>query len=247
MNSIIQNLFNRKSCRMFTDKEIDMNDKKLILESAMQAPSAGNQQMYTILDIQDKKIQETLSKSCDNQPFINQAKMVFIFCADFQKWYDAFESSGCHPRKPGVGDLLLATSDACVAAQNAVVAAESLGIGSCYIGDILEQHDLHRELLHLPQYVVPVCMLVFGYPSNSYKNQVKPTRCKLEDIVHVNTYQKKSVDQLQSMFAYKAQGKNYEEWIQAFCTRKYNSDFSREMTDSVKKYINQFMQDETNE
>ena len=44
-----------------------------------------------------------------------------------------------NPRIPGVGDLLLATTDATIAAQNAVVATESLGIGSCYIGDILEQ------------------------------------------------------------------------------------------------------------
>ena len=51
----------------------------------MQAPSAGNQQMYTIIDVQDQKLQETLYKTCDNQPFINQAKMVLIFCADFQK------------------------------------------------------------------------------------------------------------------------------------------------------------------
>ncbi len=245
MNSIIQSLFDRKSCRMFLDKEISLEDKKLILESAMQAPSAGNQQMYTILDIQDKELQKTLSKTCDNQPFINQAKMVLIFCADFQKWYDAFESVGCNPRKPGVGDLLLATSDACIAAQNAVVAAQSLGIGSCYIGDILEQHDMHRKLLRLPQYVVPVCMLVLGYPSESYKNQVKPERCKLEDIVQINTYKTRGANELKTMFEYKAKKQSYQEWAHAFCTRKYNSDFSKEMTASVKKYIDQFEHEDT--
>ena len=88
MNQIIQSLFDRKSCRIFKDKQISQEERKLILEACMQAPSAGNQQMYTIIDVQDKKLQETLSKTCDNQSFINQAKMVLIFCADFQKWYD---------------------------------------------------------------------------------------------------------------------------------------------------------------
>ncbi len=242
MNSIIQSLFNRKSCRMFTDQEINAEDKRLILESAMQAPSAGNQQMYTIIDVQNKVLQETLSKTCDNQPFINQAKMVFIFCADFQKWYDVFNENDCHPRKPGVGDLLLATSDACIAAQNAVVAAESLGIGSCYIGDILEQHDVHRKLLNLPEYVVPVCMLVFGYPQTSQANRQKPVRCKFEDIVHVDHYHQKNKKELHDMFDHKKGCQSFNEWLQAFCARKYNSDFSKEMTDSVKKYIDQFEQ-----
>lgn len=244
MNSIIQSLFERKSCRMFEDKEISYEDKRIILEAACQAPSAGNQQMYTILDIQDKELQNTLSKTCDNQPFIKNAKMVLVFCADFQKWYEAFKYEGCNPRKPGVGDLLLATTDTAIAAQNAVVAAESLGIGSCYIGDILEQHDIHKELFHLPEYVVPVCMLVFGYPQKSQINRIKPERCKLEDIVNVNQYTQKNKIQLESMFSYKAGDKAYTEWIQAFCARKYNSDFSVEMTNSVQKYIDQFKRDE---
>ena len=185
------NLTRQTFYRIFEDKEISQKERQLILEACMQAPSAGNQQMYTIIDVQDKKLQETLSKTCDNQSFINQAKMVLIFCADFQKWYDLFSYENCNPRKPGVGDLLLATTDATIAAQNAVVAAESLGIGSCYIGDILEQHDLHRELLNLSEYVVPVCMLVLGYPAEDHFKRQKPKRCKLEDIVCVDQYHRK--------------------------------------------------------
>ena len=56
---------------------------------------------------------------------------------------------------------MLATDDALIAAQNAVTAAESLGIGSCYIGDILEQYETHRELFCLPKYAVPAAMIVF--------------------------------------------------------------------------------------
>lgn len=240
MNPIIQSLFDRKSCRIFQDKEISKEQKELILNAAMQAPSAGNQQMYTIIDVQDKTLQETLSKTCDNQPFINQAKMVLIFCADFQKWYDLFNDTNCNPRKPGVGDLLLATTDATIAAQNAVVAAESLGIGSCYIGDILEQHDLHQQLLHLPQYVVPVCMLVLGYPTSEHYKRKKPERCALEDIVCVNQYHRKDKTEFEQMFKKETKTKTFEEWAHAFCQRKYNSDFSKEMSRSVQKYIDQF-------
>ena len=63
MNPIIQSLYDRKSCRIFEDKEISQKERQLILEACMQAPSAGNQQMYTIIDVQDQKQQETLSKT----------------------------------------------------------------------------------------------------------------------------------------------------------------------------------------
>ena len=137
MNEIIENLYRRKSVRVYQEREIPEKMKNLILEAAMQAPSAGCQQLYTILDITDQELKKALSESCDHQPFIANAKMVLIFCADCKKWYDAYLEAGCKPRTPGVGDLMLAITDTVIAAQNAVVAAESLGIGSCYIGDIM--------------------------------------------------------------------------------------------------------------
>ena len=155
MNETIKQLFDRKSVRVFTEQTISQEDKTLILQAATQAPTAGNQQLYTILDITDQSIKEKLVDSCDHQPFIAQAKMLLVFCADCLKWYDAFRTGGCAPREPGVGDLLLAVSDANIAAQNAVVAAESLGIGSCYIGDIMENYEQQKEILNLPKYVFP--------------------------------------------------------------------------------------------
>ena len=137
-NPITENLKSRKSVRAYEDRPIPAEAKQIILQSATEAPSAGCQQLYTILDITDPKLKETLAVTCDNQPFIARAPMVLIFCADCQKWYDAYLEAGCSPRHPGAGDLMLAVTDAAIAAQNAVTAAESLGIGSCYIGDIME-------------------------------------------------------------------------------------------------------------
>ncbi len=241
MNSIIQSLFDRKSVRVFTDREITAEEKNLILRSACQAPTAGNQQLYTILDITDQAIKDALVKTCDNQPFIATAKMVLVFCADCKKWYDAFLAAGCQPRNPGVGDLALAISDATIAAQNAVVAAESLGIGSCYIGDIMENCEEQRKLLNLPKYVFPCCMLVFGFPTQQQKDRSKPVRAKLHHIIHENGYREMDSVELEAMLTKNvAAGNTYENWIHAFCNRKYNSEFSREMTRSVAAYLKDF-------
>ena len=241
MNSVIQSLFDRKSVRVFTEQEISAEEKNLILQSACQAPTAGNQQLYTIIDVTDQAIKDALVKTCDNQPFIATAKLVLVFCADCKKWYDAFQAAGCEPRNPGVGDLALAISDATIAAQNAVVAAESLGIGSCYIGDIMENCEQQRQLLHLPQYVFPCCMLVFGYPTQQQKDRVKPVRAVMQHIVHENSYRQMDGTELEAMLTKNvAAGNTYGNWIHAFCNRKYNSEFSREMTRSVGQYLNDF-------
>ena len=240
MNDVIRQLRERKSVRAFTDQPIAPEIKREILLSAMEAPTAGNQQMYTIIDVTDQALREQLVKTCDNQPFIAKGQMVLVFCADFRKWYDAFREGGCEPRKPGVGDLLLAVSDTNIAAQNAVVAAQSFGIGSCYIGDVMENCEAQRELLGLPEYVFPAAMLVFGYPTQQQIDRNKPVRCDLKHIVHENRYREMDGKELREMFASKHPNMSYEEWCKRFCNRKYNSEFSREMTRSVGVYIDQY-------
>ena len=241
MNDVIQQLHARKSVRVFEDREIPAEAKAAILAAACQAPTAGNQQLYTILDITDQAIKDRLVDTCDHQPFIAQAKLVLVFCADCRKWYRAFEAAGCQPRNPGVGDLLLAVSDTNIAAQNAVTAAESLGIGSCYIGDIMENCEAQRALLNLPKYVFPAAMLVFGYPTQQQKDREKPRRADLAHIVHENGYRDMDSDELQQLFGIRAEAVSYNEYMRRFCDRKYNSDFSREMSRSVEVYLNDFL------
>lgn len=240
MNEVIQQLFDRKSVRVFTDREIAPEDKALILDAAAHAPTAGNQQLYTILDITDPAIKEKLVDTCDHQPFIAESKLTLIFCADCLKWNDAYAYAGCDPRQPGVGDLLLAVSDALIAAQNAVVAAQSMGIGSCYIGDIMENYEEQKALLGLPAHVFPAAMLVFGYPTEHQLQRPKPLRSPRELIVHENGYHRMDASQLQKLLEVKAGQQEYSTWLQAFCQRKYNSDFSKEMTRSVKKYLEEY-------
>jgi len=239
MNTVIQQLNARTSLRAFSTRAIPPEVKAAILEAACMAPTAGNQQMYTILDITDPALKTRLSETCDHQPFIAQADLVLIFLADFQKWYDIFTEAGCNPRKPGYGDLFLAMDDALIAAQNAVTAAESLCLGSCYIGDVMENYETHRDLLHLPQYVFPAAMVVFGYPREGL-TRTKPARVNMKHIVHENAYRHMDGAELREMLAQRGGAKGFEGWVEAFYNRKYNSDFSREMTRSVTAFLEEF-------
>ena len=239
MNEVLKQLWERKSVRVYEDRPIGPEEKRAILEAAIQAPTAGNMALYTILDITDPAMKAALAISCDNQPFIATAPMVLIFCADYRRWYDVFCKYVDEVRKPDMGDLFLAEADAIIAAQNAVVAAQSLGIGSCYIGDITENCEYHAELLKLPQYVVPAAMLCFGYPTVQQENRPKPPRHAVEDLVHENGYDLEKTAQMSRMLA-SQQGKEGEElsdYIRRFCKRKWNSDFSVEMSRSCNAMV----------
>lgn len=240
MNNTIKELFERKSTRTYLDKEISIEDKKLILQAATQAPSAGNMQLYSIIDVTDQKIKDDLAILCDNQPFVAKAKMVLIFLADYSKWYDAFNNAGCGPRNLDVGDLQLSTVDAVIACQNAIVAAQSLGIGSCYIGDIIENHDDLVKLLDLPNHVVPACMAVFGYPAENELKVNKPNRVDLKYTVFENKYHQLSKQEIEDMFKDKKGLLELDEYLTRFCKRKYNTDFSINMSKSYQKYIDEY-------
>ncbi len=240
MNEVLTQLARRKSVRAYLDKPISPEEKRRILEAACQAPTAGNQQLYTIIDVTRQELKDALAVSCDNQPFIAKAPLVLVFCADCKKWYDAYRDIGCDARAPGVGDLMLAVTDAAIAAQNAVTAAESLGIGSCYIGDIMERCREQRRILNLPDYVFPAVMLVFGWPTQQQKDRAKPGRCPLEQVVHQDGYRAMDGAELRKLLDWKRGEKSYEEWLTAFWQRKYESDFSWEMTRSVAEYLEQY-------
>ncbi|MGO1470611.1 MAG: nitroreductase family protein [Tissierella sp.] len=245
MNEVIRQIKERKSVRVFEDREISSSIKDEILNSAFEAPTAGNMMLYSILDISDKDLKSKLSITCDNQPFIKKAPMVLIFLADYQRWYDSFKLNNCNPRNPAQGDILLASADALIAAQNTVVAAQSFGIGSCYIGDILENYEEVKEILNLPDFVIPVGMLVYGYPTKQQKERKKPIRFERKYIVHENKYQRLSKEEHTEMHRIRNEktnsiNKNIAEDIKALCKRKYMSDFSLEMSRSAGKYLENF-------
>lgn len=245
MNEIIQSLFDRKSVRVFTDEPVTGEEKDLLLECAFQAPTAGCQQLYTILDVTDPTEKAELAELCDHQPFIAQATVVLIFCADCQKWLDAYREAGLEPRAPGLGDALLAMTDAVIAAQNVVAAAESLGLGSCYIGDILENEERVRSLLELPEFVFPAALLVIGHPTLQQRERPKPERFEGRYTVRENRYRPLTGKELREMFQGRTGQKSFEEWIKAFCERKYHSEFSLEMSRSARRWLAHFVKEKT--
>ncbi len=253
MNPTLDFLLSRKSVRAFEKRDIEKDVRAQILEATLRSPTAGNMMFYSILDITEQRIKDALVKTCDNQPFIARAPMVWIFLADYQRWYDYFIHSGVEKlcakreiemRKPAEGDLFLACSDALIAAQNAVVAAESFGLGSCYIGDIMENYETHKELFNLPPYVFPIAMLVFGYPTRQQKNRQITTRFDEKFIVFENEYQRLNRDDFEEMFADREktlpQGKamrGIKNYGQHMFLKKFNSEFSREMSRSVREMV----------
>ena len=239
MNEVLRQLHQRKSVRVYEDRPGEKDVKQAILEAAIQAPSAGNMALYTILDITDPEMKAKLAVSCDNQPFIATAPMVLIFCADYRRWYDVFCDHVAEVRKPSMGDLFLAEADTLIAAQNAVVAAHSFGLGSCYIGDITENFEYHKQLLNLPQYVVPTAMLCIGYPTQQQLQRPKPPRHAVPDLVHENGYSMEKSAEMTRMLQTQQgkEGEAFTDWLNRFCNRKWNSEFSVEMSRSCTEMV----------
>ncbi len=253
MNPTLDLLLSRKSVRAFEKRAIEEEVRAKILEATLRAPTAGNMMLYSILEITDQNIKDKLVKTCDDQPFIARAPMVWIFLADYQRWYDYFIHSGVEAlcaereikmRKPEEGDLFLACCDAMIAAQNAAIAAESFGLGSCYIGDIMENYEIHKELFDLPPHVFPIAMLVMGYPTQQQKDRQMTTRFDEKFILFENRYQRLNDEEIKEMFAEKEkhlpQGKamrGITNFGQYMFLRKFSSEFSREMSHSVREMV----------
>ncbi len=254
MNETLQVLLNHRSIRAYEAQEIGADERDMILQAALRAPTAGNMMLYTIIEVCDQAAKDTLARTCDNQPFIAKAPLVLLFLADYQRWFDYYmlsdvealcQRSGEPLRKPQEGDLFLACCDALIAAQTAVVAAESLGIGSCYIGDIMENYEVHRDLFQLPQYTFPICLLCFGYPTESQKHRAMTSRFDREFIVFKDRYRRLSQDDFTEMYqdlqeqflkrSNRAEG--IDNVGQATYVRKLNADFTKEMSRSVQAIL----------
>lgn len=260
MNDTIKLLMSRHSVRAYEPDSVTNEEKDMILKAAFRAPTAGNMMLYSIIEISDQTLKEKLSETCDHQPFIAKAPLVLMFLADYQRWYDYFIHSGTQEacRKTGKeflapeeGDMMLACCDALIAAQTAVIAAELLGIGSCYIGDILEQYETHRDLLDLPRYVLPITMVCFGKPASVEKKGAWQLRYDRKFILHENRYQRLQagdVDEMERPLreAYYPSGKfpaGSENMAQHNYNRKFSADFSIEMRRSVRKMLDNWKPD----
>jgi len=254
VNETLRVIENRRSVRAFQDRPVDRDTVNVIVRAAMHAPTAGNMMLYSIIEIADQAIKDQLALSCDNQPFIATAPLVLLFLTDYQRWFDFILASGVQElcaaeskplRTPGEGDLLLACCDALIAAQTAVIAAESLGIGSCYIGDIIERYEVHRDLFDLPQYAFPICLVCFGYPKASSSEKKRVERFPQEIIYFQNTYHRLSAADQEAIAGSRRRARGIDDAKvgQLTYSREFAADFSVEMTRSVKAAIQAWTRD----
>lgn len=254
MNPTLSVIENRRSTRNYSATPLTGEEKAAILHAAMRAPTAGNLMLYSIIEIEDQALKNRLAVTCDNQPFIAKAPLVLLFTADYQRQYDYYQycnveelckERGVTPRPPQEGDMLLACCDALIAAQNAVIAAESLGIGSCYIGDILENYEFHREMLNLPPYVLPITLLCFGRPAVEKAEKHLTPRYDEKFVFFKNTYRRLTPDEFDTMMKPAAEHNlpdlPLSEAVKKFggqiYFRKFVSGFSMEMTRSAREML----------
>ena len=250
MNPTLELIHQRRSTRLYDPTPLTEEEKSAILEAAMRAPTAGNMMLYTIIEVEDQALKDRLAVTCDNQPFIATAPYVLLFLADYQRWWDLYQAAGSEeiarelgiqPRAPAEGDLILAMMDALIAAQTAALAAESLGIGSCYIGDIVENWETHQQLFDLPRYTFPAVLLCLGKPAEKPLKK-RSARFERKFIVHQDRYRRFSEEELDELFlpfgartfAEREYPNGAQNSVQFNYLRKFASDFSAEMTRSVR-------------
>ncbi len=186
-----------RSIRKYKNTPIPENILKQILEASFRASTTGNMQVYSIIVSQEKEMRKKLWELHFKQDMILQAPVTLTFCADFNRF-----NKWCKQRKaePGYDNFLsffTAAIDALLAAQNCAIAAESFGLGICYLGTVTYMSDKIAELLKCPEGVVPVATLVVGYPDESPE---LTDRLPYKGIVHHETYHDYSEDDINEIY-----------------------------------------------
>ena len=182
MTPTIDLLRSHRSIRHFTDAPIGDEQREAIIASAQGASSSSFLQCSSIIRVTDPQLRQQLVTMSGGQQHVARAAEFWVFCADFNRLLQI-----CPDARLGLAEqLLLGAVDSAMMAQNALVAAESLGLGGVYIGGIRNSIEEVTELLKLPQHVLPLFGLCLGWPADN--PEVKP-RMPAAMLVHENAYQ----------------------------------------------------------
>jgi len=170
-------IFNRRSTRSFTNEPVDDKLIGVMLHAATHAPSAGNTQDWMFIVVKDKEIKEKLADAALKQDFIHSAPVVIVVCMDKEK-------IAMHYGKRG--EALYGVQDTAAATMAMMLAAEALGLKTCWVGAFDEDRVGH--VLELPNEVRPMTIMPVGY---STETPIKPRRIDFENLTFINTYNKK--------------------------------------------------------
>ena len=182
MTPTIDLLCSHRSIRSFTDQKVSAEQREAIIAAAQSASTSSFLQCSSIVRITDPALRDQLVTLTGGQTWVAEAAEFWVFCADFNRHLQI-----CPDAQLGRAEqLLLGCVDTALMAQNAMVAAESLGLGGVFIGGIRNDIAQVTELLGLPKFVLPLFGFCLGYPESI--PDVKP-RIPQSMLVHENRYQ----------------------------------------------------------
>lgn len=193
-NPVLKTLLAHKSVRHYRPDPLPLGTLEMLGSAAQSAASASNLQVWSTIALQDPAHKAKAATLCGDQGFIRQAPLFLVFCADLARLTAASEREGL----PGAGldylELFLtAVIDAALAAQNTAAAAESLGLGICYIGGARNHPRELADLLKLPPRVIALFGMAVGYPTTDDTSPIKP-RLPQPGLIHRETYDSEARD-----------------------------------------------------
>jgi FMN reductase (NADPH) len=194
MNSVIETIINHRSIRSFEDKPLTREQIEVIVKSAQAASTSSYIQAYSIIGVTDPEKKKKLAELAGNQSYVEENGHFFVFCADLfrHQLIGQMEGKDVIPSIESTEKFMVALIDASLAAQNASLAAESLGLGICYIGGIRNNLKEVGNILNIPERVIPLFGLAVGYPKNTTD---KKPRLPLAHVYHENEYNITNYDQ----------------------------------------------------
>ena len=209
MNAVIETILSHRSVREFTDQKLTEEQIQTIVSCAQRASTSSYIQAYSIIGVTDEERKRKNSPNLSgNQDFVAKRAISLFSVLIFTviNFIGELEGADVIPTIETTEKFMVGLIDAALAAQNAAIAAESMGLGICYIGGLRNNLREVCELLEIPERVIPLFGLVVGYPAKI--NEQKP-RLPLEHIYHENVYEvNKDVLQKQ-LEAYNETVRNY--------------------------------------
>lgn len=188
LNETLQTLLSHKSIRHYLEKPLPDGTLELLVAAAQSAATSSNLQLWSVVAVTDLARKKRLSELANNQAQIVQAPLFLVWLADVSRLENIMLAEKLDPQGLHQLDLfLIAVIDAALAAQNAVIAAESQGLSTVYIGALRNNVSRVAKELQLPEGVFPVFGLCVGYADSEKKISVKP-RLPQEAVLHKEVY-----------------------------------------------------------
>lgn len=184
-NPVIDVMTAHASCRSYRPDPLPPGTVERLVAAAQSAPTSSNLQAYSIVAVEDPATKARLHELCGGQRMILECPVFFVFCPDIHRLQHVCRRQGYAFGATFLEMFLLASVDAALAAQNAALAAESLGLGSCMCGSIRNHPQEVIELLGLPPGVYALTGLCVGYPAAPL--EVKP-RLPVRTVLHRDRY-----------------------------------------------------------